>query len=156
MDFDLIYSPLHHTFLMIYLTPHADNTFYYRWLMAPAPIISPHYADWSFSSSNSSSSSPDGSHNDDDDDDIVQQILHHPWSPEAVLLHAPAPPAGNYIYAGSVHAGYFGDGVDVTRGGAKMLLSWTHRTGVDAAEVGGGYALVTAEVELELDFAGGL
>ena len=152
MDFDLIYSPLHRTFLMIYLTPHADNTFYYRWLMAPAPIISPHSANFSSSASSSSSDRVNANNTgvNEEDDDIVQQILHHPWSAEQILIKAPAPPAGNYIYAGSVHAGYFAEGEDVTTGGAKMLLSWTQRTGVDAAEVGGGYALVTAEVELGL------
>jgi hypothetical protein len=135
MDFDLFYSPYHQTFLMVYLTPHADNTFYYRYLNASEPIIPP-YLD------------PSSAPNLDSPTDYVQNILSHPWSEEAILFKAPTPPSGNYVYAGSVHAGYFGD-QDITKGGTKMLLSWTEHTGLDANTPESGYSHVTAGVELE-------
>jgi hypothetical protein len=135
MDFDLFYSPRHKTFIMVYLTPHADNTFYYRYLQASSAIMPP-YADNDHPSPTSSAS------------DYVEEIINHPWSEEQVLYKADTPPAGNYIYAGSVHAGYFGDD-DITKGGTKMLLSWTERTGEDAASPKSGYAHMTASVELK-------
>lgn len=135
MDFDLFYSPYHKTFIMVYLTPHADNTFYYRYLRASDPIT-PAYAHGQDTSSF------------DYEYDFVEEILKHPWSEEQILYTAATPPAGNYIYAGSVHAGYFGDG-DITKGGTKLLLSWTEHTGEDAATPKSGYAHMTAGVELE-------
>jgi hypothetical protein len=134
MDFDLFYSPHHKTFIMVYLIPHADNTFYYRYLQSPDPI-SPPYSQDDTSPSDSSS-------------DYVEHILQHPWSEEQILYKADTPPSGNYIYAGSVHAGYFGDD-DITKGGKKMLLSWTEHTGEDANTPKSGYAHMTAGVELE-------
>jgi hypothetical protein len=132
MDFDIFYTPYYKTFMMVYLTPHADNNFYYRYLQASQPII-PHY-------------SPEGAVSADYD--YVEEILKHPWSEEQILYKADKPPAGNYIYAGSVHAGYFGDD-DITKGGKKMLLSWTEHTGEDAASLKSGYAHMTAGVEME-------
>lgn len=134
MDFDLFYSPRHKTFIMVYLTLHADNTFYYRYLQ-PSDPITPPYAD-------ANHNSPSSDYN------YVEEILKHPWSEEQVLYKADTPPAGNYIYAGSVHAGYFGND-DITKGGTKMLLSWTEHTGEDAASPKSGYAHMTAGVELE-------
>ena len=129
MDFDLFYSPYHATFIMIYLTCMADNTFYWRYLQADNAIL-PAYA------------------GGDPDDDYVENIVKYKWSDEAVLYKADKPPAGNFIYAGSVHAGYFGDD-DVTKGGTKLLLSWTQHTGQDAATPQSGYAHMTAVVDLE-------
>jgi len=117
---------------MVYLTPHADNTFYYRYLRASDPIAPP-YSDAATSSS---------------DYDYVEEILKHPWSEEQVLYKADSPPAGNYIYAGGVHAAYFGND-DITKGGTKLLLSWTEHTGEDAASPKSGYAHMTAGVEFE-------
>lgn len=133
MDFELFYSPHHKTFIVVYLTPHADNTFYYRYLQASEPITPSYAAD-------NDQIAPEY--------DFVEQIVAHPWSEEQVLYKADTPPAGNYIYAGSVHAGYFGDD-DITKGGTKMLLSWTEHTGEDAASPKSGYAHMTAGVELE-------
>ena len=132
MDFELFYSPHHKTFIMVYLTPHADNTFYYRYLEAPNPII-PAYT---------------SKMDDNSDYDYVSEILLHPWSDEQILYKAATPPSGNYIYAGGVHAGYFGDD-DITKGGKKMLLSWTEHTGEDANSPKSGYAHMTASVEME-------
>jgi hypothetical protein len=132
MDFDLIYSPHHKTFLMVYLTPHADNTFYYRYLQSSSPII-PAY---------------DKSSNAGNQYDYVEELVKHTWSEEQILFKANKPPAGNYIYAGSIHSGYFGDD-DITKGGKKMLISWTEKTGFDAATPKSGYAHVTAGIEWE-------
>ena len=132
MDFDLIYSPHHKTFIMVYLIPLVDNTFYYRYLQASGPIIPP-YAEGG---------------NPSTEYDYVEEILKHPWSDEEILYEADSPVAGNFIYVGSVHAGYFGDD-DITNGGTKMFLSWTEHTGEDAASPKSGYALMTADVELE-------
>ncbi|ERF68911.1 hypothetical protein EPUS_08071 [Endocarpon pusillum Z07020] len=132
MDFDLFYSPYHKTFIMVYLTPHGDNTFYYRSLQAPHPII-PAYT------------TPNA---DIPDYDYVSEILLHPWSEEQTLYKAAIPPSGNFIYAGGVHAGYFGD-EDITKGGKKMLISWTEQTGEDANTPKSGYAHMTAGVEME-------
>ena len=38
MDLDVIYSPFHRTFIVVYVTPNADNTFYYRTLNTSTPI----------------------------------------------------------------------------------------------------------------------
>lgn len=132
MDFDLIYSPYHKTFIMVYLVPHVDNTFHYRYLNASRAII-PSYAEGGHPSS---------------DYDYVEEILKHPWSDQQILYKADKPPSHNYIYSGSVHAGYFGD-EDITKGGRKMLLSWTEHTGKDAASPESGYAHMTVDVELE-------
>lgn len=131
-DFDLLYSSYHKTFLMVYLTRHTDNTFYYRHLQASDPILPP-YARVD---------------NPPSDYDYVEEVLKQPWSEEKVLYKADTPPAGNYIYAGSVHAGYFGPD-DITQGGKKALLSWTQHTGEDAASPRSGYAHMTARVEFE-------
>jgi hypothetical protein len=132
MDLDVFYSPYHKTFIMVYMTPHADNTFYYRYLRPSTPIV-PAYTN---------TDTPVSAY------DYVEEILQHPWSDRQVLYKAATPPAGNYIYAGGVHAGYFGD-ADITKGGTKLLLSWTEHTGEDAATPKSGYAHMTAGVELE-------
>jgi hypothetical protein len=142
-DFDLFYSQYHQTFLMVYLTRHSDNTFYYRSLQTPEPIVLPYPTDASQAAladeMNSTSSLSS---------DYVESILHQPWSEERVLYKAATPPFGNYIYAAGVHTGYFGAD-DVTRGGKKLLLSWTEHTGEDAASPRSGYSHVTASVEFE-------
>ena len=129
MDIDIFYSPRHLTFIMIYLTKYADNTFYYRYLNSSKPII-PGYAGGDSSS------------------DYVEQIVHGPWSVEEVLYKAAEPPSGNYIYDGSFHAGYFGDD-DLIEGGNKMLLSWTQHTGLDATSAQSGYAHITVVLTVE-------
>jgi hypothetical protein len=134
MDIDVFYSPHHATYIMVYLTCDADNTFYYRYLQSDHAIVHPCAA----SSSNSNPSS---------ESDCVENIVNYPWSDPQVLYKAPTP-AVSYIYAGAVHAGYFGTD-DVTNGGMKMLLSWTQHTGQDAASPQSGYAHMTAAVTLE-------
>jgi hypothetical protein len=131
MDIDVFYSPHHATFIMVYLTCDADNTFYYRYLQSDHAIAHP--CPTSSSTSNES--------------DCVENITKYPWSEPQILYQSPAPPLG-YIYAGAVHAGYFGTD-DVTNGGTKMLLSWTQHTGMDAASPQSGYAHMTAAATLE-------
>lgn len=126
MDFDLFYSPRHLTFIMVYMTIYVDNTFYYRFLNSSFPIIPP-YGPGSDKSS-----------------DFVENIVRQPWSPEQVLYRVPKP-AQSYAYAGSVHQGYFSTD-DITNGGAKMLLSWTAKTGLNAASPASGYSINTALV----------
>lgn len=133
MNMDLIYSPAHQTFIMIYLTPQADNTFYYRYLInndnTTANIIPPYEAGG--------------------DDDYVEQILSKTWSDQNVLFTVP-PPERGYIYAGGLHAGYFGDD-DITNGGMKMLCTWTEHTAIDPNVPQSGYAHKSQIVELGID-----
>ena len=127
-DFDMFYSPHHSTFLMVYMTCNADNTFYWRYLQTDHAIPPPRAGD-------------------DPSVDHVENIVKYTWSEEQVLYKADTPPAGNYIYAGAVHAGYFGQ-EDVTNGGLKMLISWTQHTGQDANTPASGYAHLTAAVTM--------
>lgn len=128
MDIDLFYSPHHATFIMVYLTCDADNTFYYRYLNA-STAIRPSYA------------------GGDPNSDYVENIVKYAWSEQEVLYKTPTPPV-SFIYAGAVHAGYFGTD-DIMNGGTKMLLSWTQHTGLDAATPESGYSHMTAAITLE-------
>ena len=121
-DMDVIYIPAVCSFLMIYLNTLADNTFYYRHL--PLDL------------------------NARDTDSDVDNIVKSTWSDEKVLAKIGSPPEG-YIYAGGMHAGYFGTD-DITNGGLKILLTWTEHTGQDAASTESGYAHKSAYVELNL------
>lgn len=130
MNMDLIYSPAHKTFIMIYLTPQADNTFYYRYLMSKdnqTLRIEPPYEDGG-------------------DDDYVAKILTNTWSQEKVLFSVPVPQRG-YAYAGGIHAGYFG-GDDIANGGRKMLCTWTEHTSINPDQPNSGYAHKSQVVEL--------
>ncbi|KAI9779812.1 MAG: hypothetical protein M1839_007125 [Geoglossum umbratile] len=114
---DLFYSPTHLTFLFIYLTPNADNTFYYRYLQAPSAILP-------------STTS-----------DFAENIVRYKWSEEMILYKAPPGPNGKFVYAGGVQMGYYGVD-DVTNGGKKAMLSWT---GIKSGKNGSEYAFITAE-----------
>jgi hypothetical protein len=120
-DLDVIYVPAMHSFLMVYLNTLADNTFYYRHL--PLDL------------------------NASDQDYDMDHIVTAAWSDEQVLAEIDAPVEG-FIYAGGVHAGYFGAD-DITNGGCKMLITWTEHTGKDAASPESGYAHKSAYVELD-------
>jgi hypothetical protein len=126
MDLDVFYSPYHGTFIMVYLTPNADNTFYFRYVMSDTAILPPYAGGIG---------------------DYVESIVKNQWSSEQVLYKAAAPPMA-YIYAGGVHTGYFGKN-DITNGGTKMLISWTEHTGQDAASSATGYSHMTAVVTLQ-------
>lgn len=128
MDVDMFYSPRHLTFIIVYMTTWADNTFYFRYLEANQAILPP--------------SAPGA----DPSSDYVEHIVQHPWSKEQVLYKAAPGSSGKYIYSGAVHQGYFGDD-DITNGGTKMLLSWTAPTGKNPASEDSEYKTVTAEVE---------
>lgn len=121
-DLDVVYVPAMRSFLMVYLNTLADNTFYYRHL--PLDL------------------------NVEQKDSYVENIVTGQWSEEKVLAKIDAPAQG-YIYAGGMHAGYFGDD-DITNGGWKMLITWTEHTGQDAASAESGYALKSAYVQLSL------
>lgn len=129
MNMDLIYSPAHKTFILIYLTPEADNTFYYRYLVGKnneSLIITPPYET-------------------DGHDQYVENVLTNVWSDSKVLFKIPTPERG-YAYAGGIHAGYF-DEDDITMGGMKMLCTWTEHTRVDPDKPESGYALKAEAVE---------
>lgn len=126
MDLDVFYSPYHGTFIMVYLTPFADNTFYFRYLMSDTAILPPYAGGTG---------------------DYVESIVKNQWSSEEVLYKAAAPPMA-YIYAGGVHTGYFGNN-DITNGGTKMLISWTEHTGEEAASPATGYSHMTAVLTLQ-------
>ena len=126
MDLDVVYSPYHKTFVMVYLTPNADNTFYYRYLKPESPILPPHAGGT---------------------EDYAEAMVRDEWSGEQKLYTAHDPATG-YIYAGALHSGYFGVD-DITNGGTKMLLSWTEHTGQDASSPASGYAHMTVVVDLE-------
>jgi hypothetical protein len=121
-DLDVVYVPAMRSFLMIYLNTLADNTFYYRHLSLDLDA--------------------------DDKDFDVDNIVKAEWSDEGVLAKIDAPVEG-YIYAGGMHAGYFG-GDDITNGGSKILITWTEHTGKDADSPESGYAHKSAYVELNL------
>lgn len=129
MNMDVIYSPVYKTFIMIYLTPEADNTFYYRYLVnsdnTTTAIVPPYEVGG--------------------DENYVEQILAKTWSEEKILFSIPSPERG-YAYAGGLHAGYFGDG-DITNGGTKMLCTWTEHTNVDPDKPESGYAHKSQVVE---------
>ena len=139
IDFDIIYSPRHLTFIMVYLTHYADTTYYYRYLKKDKPIL-PSYTP--------------GTTNVVDDDDAINNnnqpdfVVHDQWSEELILYNPAKPRAGKYIYAGSVHAGYFSSD-NMTAGGNKMLLSWSEHTGLDAASAESGYTHMTVVVTME-------
>ncbi|OAL40027.1 hypothetical protein AYO20_00445 [Fonsecaea nubica] len=121
-DLDVIYVPAMRGFLMVYLNTLADNTFYYRYL--------------------------DLDLNGEGKDLDMENIVNAKWSDEQVLAKIDSPAQG-YIYAGGVHAGYFG-AEDVSNGGWKMLITWTEHTGQDAASPESGYAHKSAYVQLNL------
>lgn len=128
MDVDVFYSPRHLTFIIVYLTIYADSTFYYRYLEADQGILPPF--------------APGG----DTSSDYVENIFKYKWSDEQVLYKAAQGLSGKYIYAGGVHAGYYGSN-DITNGGTKMLLSWTAPTGLDPSSFLSEYQIVTAEID---------
>ena len=129
MDVNLFYSPRHLTFIMVYLTVYADNTFYFRYLKADHAIL-PSFAPGA------------------DQTDYVENILKYPWSDRRVLYKAPPSLSGRYIYAGGVHDGYYGSN-DIKNGGTRMLLSWTAPTGKNPASLTSEYQILTAEIEWE-------
>ena len=128
MDVDLFYSPRHLTFVIVYMTIYADNTFYYRYLQANSSILPP------FASGGDPAS------------DYVENVLKYNWSAEQVLFKTPPTESGRYVYAGGVHQGYFGSN-DIVNGGSKMLLSWTAPTGKDPSSEDSEYQIMTAEVD---------
>lgn len=127
MDSNLIYSPRHLTFIIVYITAYADSTFYYRYLKSDKPIL-PGFA-------------PGGVRGSD----YVENVLKYEWSEEKVLYKAAQGLNGHYIYAGAVHEGYYGSN-DIVNGGSKMLLSWTAPTGQDPSSLNSEYQIVTAEI----------
>ncbi|KAJ9620754.1 hypothetical protein H2204_012164 [Knufia peltigerae] len=120
-DLDVFYVPALRSFAMVYLNTVADNTFYYRYL--PLDLNVDENADY-------------------------EDVVTSQWSDEKVLAKIDSPAEG-YIYAGGMHAGYFGDD-DITNGGWKMLITWTEHTGKDAASPESGYAHKSAYVEFGL------
>ena len=130
MDLNVFYSPRHLTFIIVYLSQYADNTFYWRYLKADHGIL-PHFA-------------PGGQA----DSDYVDNIYQYEWSEQRVLYKAPPSKSGRYIYSGAVHAGYYGTD-DITNGGSRMLLSWTAPTGENPASVDSEYQIVTAGIDWE-------
>lgn len=128
MDVDVFYSPRHLTFIIVYMTTYADNTFYFRYLKANEAILPP--------------SAPGA----DPSSDYVEALVAHPWSEERVVYKASPGLSGKYIYCGGVHQGYYGDD-DIANGGTKMLLSWTAPTGNNPASGTSEYQIITAEVD---------
>lgn len=127
MDADVFYSPRHLTFIIVYMTTYADNTFYYRYLEADQPIY-PAY------------------HPQADGHDYVENVVKYSWSEARTLYTAVPGLHGKYVYAGGFHQGYFGTD-DIINGGSKMLLSWTAPTGMDAASEMTEYQIITAAVQ---------
>lgn len=127
---DIVYSPAHRTFVMIYLTQEVDNTFYYRYLVGKDKsmlnIIPPY--------------------EDGGDTNYVENLITNAWSDQKILFTVPTPERG-YAYAGGLHSGYFGND-DIANGGYKMLLTWTEHTIVDPDDPASGYAHKAQIVEL--------
>lgn len=103
-NLDLLYSPRHLSWVLVYETPYADNRFYYQVLKATEPIL-PSYAGGNY-------------------DDIVTAVYEFPWSDPILLFQAPTPANGHYVYGGGVNPGYFDDD-DFVNGGTKMLVHWS-------------------------------
>lgn len=121
---DIFYSPRHLTFIMVFQNIYCDNNIYMRYLRPAKPIL-PTYAGGS-------------------QDDIASLLTTSSWGPTIVLLSLPAAGSG-YTYGGGAHMGYFGAD-DITRGGNKMLLSWTAPTGQAGGSLATSYATLTAAV----------
>ena len=119
---DIFYSPRHLTFIMVFMDVYIDNKIYWQYLKATKPII-PTYAGG-------------------DDDDIAQYLTQYSWSGWTLLMNLPTP-AQYYTYGAGMHAGYFGQ-KDITRGGTKMLLTWTAPTGKNGASASTGYSMMSA------------
>lgn len=126
MDFDLFYSPYHKSFFMVYLTPYADNTFYFRFLQSDHDIYPPFMSNGT--------------------EDYAESILHQDWSEPVVLWKADVPASG-YIYAGGCHLGYYGSG-DISNGGQYLLITWTEHTPKDPNDPSSGYAHKSAKITL--------
>ena len=126
-DVDLIYSPRFRTFFIVYLTAAPSSTFYYRYLDAPVAIDPPYLG---------------GNTNMD----FVEYLTMHPWSEERVLVNASAELHGDPIFAGGLHAGYFGLS-DLAQGGTKSLLSWTKPVGKDPASGATQNQIMSGEVD---------
>ncbi|KAI9805324.1 MAG: hypothetical protein M1833_005777 [Piccolia ochrophora] len=124
MDADIFYSPRHLTFIIVYLTVWADNTFFYRYLDCPSAIY------------------PQGVPGGQQSGDYAENLVKCPWSRERVLYKAAAGPTGQYIYAGGIQQGYF-DADDITNGGYKMLLTWTVPTGSSPGSEASEYSLMS-------------
>ena len=128
LDIDIFYSPRHLTFIAVYLTKFADNTFYFRYLESNKAILPPY------------------AKGGDPMSDYVELMTKFQWSQQQVLYQAQPGINGKYIYSGGVHQGYYGTN-DITNGGQKMLISWTAPTGQDPASFNSEYQIVTAEVD---------
>lgn len=102
---DIFYSPKHRTWLMVYMTPYADNTVYWKYLKAPHAITL------------------NGGY------DEVETITQYPWSASQLLFKIPY--GGSYAYGGGMYRGYY-EGQDITEGGGSMLYGWTQPTGKPA------------------------
>ena len=119
---DVFYSPRHLTFIMVFMNNYVDNTIYWRFLRGP-PIV-PTYAGGNAT-------------------DIAQYIYQYPWSGQGTLIKTT--PRTSFSYDGGATLGYFGAD-DISRGGNKMLLSWTEPNGYAANGNLTGYYLGTAMV----------
>lgn len=128
MDIDVFYSPRHLTFIIVYMTAYADNSFYYRYLEADQGILPPF--------------APGG----DSSSDYVENILKYNWSEQLLLFRTSPGLSGKYIYSGGAHLGYYGSN-DIINGGTKLLLSWTAPTGLDPSTLSSEYQIITAEVD---------
>lgn len=125
---DIFWSPKHSTFMMVYQTYYADNNFYWRYLQLPAGVsIKPIWAGGS-------------------QQDFVQAIYTYPWSADIFLFTTPAPADGSYTYGGGAMQGYY-DGSDITRGGSRMLLTWTEQSGQNPGSGTSGYYHRSAEID---------
>lgn len=109
---------------MVYMDYYTDNSFYWRYLKAPNPIV-PGYLGGNQT-------------------DYVEALYTYSWSADYLLFKAPAP-TSSYNYAGGVHQGYYGSD-DITQGGSRMLFTWTHPTGQNSASATTGYQLISAEI----------
>ena len=119
-DLDVLFVPALGSFVMVYLNSYGDNTFYYRHL--PLDL------------------------NATQADGYGEHIVTGTWSEEKVLVKVDKPAEG-FIYAGGIHAGYFGND-DITTGGWSMLITWTEKTGKPAESPESGYSHQSAVVKL--------
>jgi hypothetical protein len=131
VDLDIIYMPKSATFMMIYTVFPPDNKFYWRQLY-PHPGthigVYPPYKQYG-------------------DDHWADTMLTGDWESKAHVLYTVPDPAVGSMYAGGVHAGYFGN-EDITNGGDSILLTWTEHTGKSGDAPESGYAIKSARASV--------
>lgn len=134
IDLEIIYMPKSRTFMMIYTVFPPDNTFYYRQLYPYSDHkrgVHPPYEQYG-------------------DEQWGDTIVTGEWEEDQHVLYKVPDPAVGRMYAGGVHAGYYGN-EDITNGGDSILLTWTEHTGKEGESPESGYAHKAARARISYE-----